>query len=72
MIMIMIIIIIIIIIFIIIIIIIIIIIVIIIVIIIDCLQSAFSFKIRLVLMSSSAIPNHDVIITETRREKTDC
>ena len=29
----------------------------------DCLQSAFSLKIRLVLMSSSAIANHDVIIT---------
>ena len=27
----------------------------------DCLQSAFSLKIRLVLISSSAIPNHDVI-----------
>ena len=38
----------------------------------DCLQSTFSLKIRLVLISSSAIPNHDVIITETRREKTDC
>jgi len=36
----------------------------------DCLQSAFSLKIRLVLISSSAVPNHDVIITETRREKT--
>ena len=35
----------------------------------DCLQSAFSLKIRLVLISSSAIPNHDVIITETRRER---
>ena len=31
--------------------------------IIDCLQSAFSFKICLVLTSSSAIANHDVIIT---------
>ena len=30
---------------------------------IDCLQSAFSLKIRLVLISSSAIANHDVIIT---------
>ena len=30
---------------------------------IDCLQSAFSLKIRLVLVSSSAIANHDVIIT---------
>ena len=31
----------------------------------------FSLKIRLVLISSSAIANHDVIITiETRREKT--
>ena len=29
----------------------------------DCLQSAFSPKIRLVLISSSAIANHDVIIT---------
>ena len=29
----------------------------------DCLQSAFSLKISLVLMSSSAIANHDVIIT---------
>ena len=29
----------------------------------DCLQSAFSHKIRLVLISSSAIANHDVIIT---------
>ena len=29
----------------------------------DCLQSAFSLKIRLVLISSSAIANHDVIIT---------
>ena len=29
----------------------------------DCLQSAFSLKIRLVLISSSVIPNHDVIIT---------
>ena len=37
----------------------------------DCLQSVFSLKIRLVLISSSAIANHDVIITiETRREKT--
>ena len=31
--------------------------------IVDCLQSAFSLKIRLVLISSSAIANHDVIIT---------
>ena len=39
----------------------------------DCLQSVFSFKIHLVLISSSAIANHDVIITiERRREKTDC
>ena len=30
---------------------------------IDCLQSAFSLKIRLVLISSSAIANHDVVIT---------
>ena len=40
---------------------------------IDYLQSAFSLKIGLVLISSSAIANHDVIITkgnETRREKT--
>ena len=29
----------------------------------DCLQSAFSLKIRQVLISSSAIANHDVIIT---------
>ena len=29
----------------------------------DCLQSAFSLKIRLVFISSSAIANHDVIIT---------
>ena len=28
---------------------------------IDCLQSAFSLKIRLVLISSSAIANHDAI-----------
>ena len=28
-----------------------------------CLQSVFSLKIRLVLISSSAIANHDVIIT---------
>ena len=39
----------------------------------DCLQSVFSLKMRLVLISSSAIANHDVIITiEMRREKTDC
>ena len=31
----------------------------------DCLQSAFSLKIRLVLISSSATANHDVTITET-------
>ena len=31
--------------------------------IVDCLQSAFSRKIRLVLISSNAIVNHDVIIT---------
>ena len=38
---------------------------------IDCLQSVLSLKIRLVLISSSAIANHDVIIAiETRREKT--
>ena len=30
-------------------------------------QSAFSLKIRLVLISSSAIANHDVIITKTSR-----
>ena len=37
----------------------------------DYLQSVFSLKIRLVLISSSAIANHDVVITiETRREKT--
>ena len=29
----------------------------------DCLQSSFSLKIRLVLISSSAIANHDVVIT---------
>ena len=29
----------------------------------DCLQSAFSLKIRIVLMSSSAIANHDFITT---------
>ena len=29
----------------------------------DCLKFAFSLKIRLVLISSSAIANHDVIIT---------
>ena len=29
----------------------------------DCLQSAFSLKIRLVLISSSATANHDVTIT---------
>ena len=29
----------------------------------DCLQSAFSLKIRLVLISSSAIANHDVIFS---------
>ena len=33
----------------------------------DYLQSAFSLKIRVVLISSSAIANHDVITTETRR-----
>ena len=35
-----------------------------------CLQSAFSLKIRLVLISSSAIPNHDVIYyrDETRKD----
>ena len=32
----------------------------------DCLQSAFSLKIRLVLISSSAIENHDVINKELR------
>ena len=37
----------------------------------DCLHSAFSLKIRLVLISSRAIANYDVIITETRQEKTD-
>ena len=31
----------------------------------DCLQSVFSLKIRLVLVSSSAIANHDVIIAIT-------
>ena len=29
----------------------------------DCLQSVFSLKIRLVFISSSAIANYDVIIT---------
>ena len=29
----------------------------------DCLQSAFSLKIRLVLLSSSTIANQDVVIT---------
>ena len=29
----------------------------------DCLQSAFSCKIRLVLISASAIGNHDVMLT---------
>ena len=29
----------------------------------DCLQSAFSLKICLVLISSSAIANHDVVIS---------
>ena len=29
----------------------------------DCLQSAFSLKIRLVLISSSAIANHDVVFS---------
>ena len=41
----------------------------------NCLQSVFSLKIRLVLISSSSIANHDVILLitiETRREKTDC
>ena len=28
----------------------------------DCLQSAFSLKIRLVLISASAIANHDVML----------
>ena len=34
----------------------------------DCLQSAFSLKIRLVLISSSAIANHHVIITQYYRD----
>ena len=41
----------------------------------DCLQSSFSLKIRLVLISDSAIANHDVMLQwgiRTRREKTDC
>ena len=41
------------------------------VLILDCLQSAFSLKIRLVLISASAIANHDVTIRdwdETRKE----
>ena len=42
-------------------------------IVVDCSQSAFSLKIRLVLISSSAIANLDVVITirdldETRKE----
>ena len=28
----------------------------------DCLQSAFSLKIRLVLIAASAIANHDVVL----------
>ena len=36
----------------------------------DCLQSAFSLKIRLVLTSSSPIANHDVIITIRDCEQT--
>ena len=32
----------------------------------DCFQSTFSLKTRLVLISSSTIANHDVIITEMR------
>ena len=35
----------------------------------DCLQSAFSLKIRLVLISSSAIANHYVIITKGMTER---
>ena len=35
----------------------------------ECLQSAFSLKIRLVLISSSAIANHDTIIWELRRDE---
>ena len=34
----------------------------------DCLQSAFSLKIRPVLISSSAIANHEVIIQGLRRD----
>ena len=34
----------------------------------DCLQSAFSLKIRPVLISSSAIANHDVIMQGLRRD----
>ena len=39
----------------------------------DCLQSAFSLKIRLVIISASAIGNHDAMLQQgfrTRREKT--
>ena len=36
----------------------------------DCLQSAFSLKIRLALISSSAIENQDVIITITDWDQT--
>ena len=35
----------------------------------DCLQSAFSLKIRLVFISSSAIPNHDVMYILQRRDE---
>ena len=41
------------------------------VLILDCLKSAFSLKIRLVLISDSAIANHDVTIRdwdETRKD----
>ena len=33
----------------------------------NLVQSAFSLKIRVVLISSGAIANHDVVTTETRR-----
>ena len=38
----------------------------------DCLQSAISLEIRPVLISSSAIANHDVIVTILQRKIGDC
>ena len=38
---------------------------------IDCLQSAVSLKIRLVLISSSAIGNHEVVVTIRDWDKTE-